>query len=510
MDPRFARNPKQLVVSFLFRSGMRILFAACIVITLFLSMCVTRGFGAARRAQTQAKATAEESKPVTLEPGKPIERTLQGGEKHRYEIRAENGQFLHAVVEQLGIDVVLTLYAADGKPIASMDSPNGKFGLEKISTITEVPGIYMLEVASGDKNMPAGRYRVTVDPLRAPGDQDRARITAERTFVEAVQLQEQGSADSLQGAIQKYTATVPLWQAAGDDYEEALTRYTIGSLFAGLGETKKALEFYAGALTLDRAIEDRFGEVSTLNNMGNVYNATGEKQKALDHYNQELPLERAMENKIEEGVTLNNIGSVYDALGEKQKALDTYMLAVPLEHAVGELGMEAILFNNIGKVYADLGELQKALDYYNQALSLDRGLEFHPGEARDLGNIGGVYKDLGQKQKALEFYMQALPLWRAVGDRDGEAVTVNNIGTVYEDLGEKQKALEFYMQALPLRRAVGDRAGEATTLSNIGIVYDHLGEKQKAGLLRSGAAAASCGGGSVWRSRHARRHGSRL
>jgi len=449
-------------------------------LALFFPACVTASLARPAQEKTSAKPPQEESKPSTLEPGKSLEQTLQGGEKHSYEIRVEKGQFLHAVVEQLGIDVVLTLYGPDGKAIASMDSPNGQFGLEQISTIAEVPGIYILEVASGDKTAPGGHYRVTVEPLRAPGDQDRVRISAERTFVEAAQLQEQGSADSLRAAIEKYAEAVPLWHAAGDGYEEGLARYTIGNLWADLGERQKALEYYAGALTLQRAQGDQLGEVSTLNNIGNVYNHLGEKQKALDHYNQALPVERAMGNKVEEGVTLNNIGSVYDALGEKQKALDAYMQALPLEHAVGERAAEALVFNNIGRVYNDLGEMQKALDYYNLALPVDRALEFRPGEARDLGNIGGVYEDLGQKQKALEFYMQALPLWRALGDRDGEAVTLNNIGTVYEDLGEKQKALESYAQALPLRRAVGDRGGEATTLSNIGIVYDHLREKQKA------------------------------
>ena len=103
-----------------------------------------------------------QSETTFLEPGKPLERTLQGGEKHLYATRAETGQFIHFIVDQLGIDVALTLYAPDGKSVGSMDSPNGNFGLEQISTIAEAPGIYRLEVASGDKNVPAGRYRVTV------------------------------------------------------------------------------------------------------------------------------------------------------------------------------------------------------------------------------------------------------------------------------------------------------------------------------------------------------------
>ena len=433
------------------------------------------------RAQSSSGAAGHPQGETTfLEPGKPLERTLQGGEKHIYAIRAKTGQFIHAIVDQLGIDVGLTLYAPDNKPIGSMDSMNGSYGLEQISTIAEAPGIYRLEVASGDKNVPAGHYRVSVEPFRAPGNQDRARITAERMLFAAVQLQGQGSADSYRIAIQKYLASLPLWRAAGDRYEEALTQDDVASVYSSLGEKQKALDYYNQALPLRRAVGDRAGEATTLNNIGLVYDNLGEEQKALDSYSQALPLRRAVGDRAGEAITLSNIGSVYDALGEKQKALDYYNQALPLLRAEGDRADEAMALNNIGAVYDDLGEKQKALDYLNQSLPLRRAVGDRAGEAATLTNIGGVYNALGEKQKALEYYNQALPLERAVGDRAAEAATLNNIGFVYSDLGEKQKALDYYNQALPLRRAVGDRAGEASTLNNIGLVYDNLGEKQKA------------------------------
>ena len=66
------------------------------------------------RAQSSSGTTGETQGEATfLEPGKPLERTLRGGEKHIYAIRAEAGRFVHAIVDQLGIDVTLTLYAPD-------------------------------------------------------------------------------------------------------------------------------------------------------------------------------------------------------------------------------------------------------------------------------------------------------------------------------------------------------------------------------------------------------------
>src|SRR5208337_3244747 len=290
-----------------------------------------------------------------------LERTLQGGEKHIYAIHAETGNFIHFIVDQLGIDVALTLYGPNDKPLGSMDSENGNFGLEQISTITEAPGIYRLEVASGNKDAPAGRYRVTVEPLLAPNDQDRARITAERMFFEAVQLYRKGSADSLKMAIEKYLASLPLWRTAGDRYEEALTQDSIAVAYAELGEMRKALDCFNQSLPLWRAVGDQADEASTLNDIGYVYKELGEMQKALDYFNQALPLERAVGDREGEASTLNNIGTVYDDLGEKQKALDYYNQALLLRRAMGDRRGEATTLNNIGFVYNALGEKQKAL-----------------------------------------------------------------------------------------------------------------------------------------------------
>jgi CHAT domain-containing protein/tetratricopeptide (TPR) repeat protein len=436
--------------------------------------------GPVRAQSSSGTAGHPQSETAFLEPGTTLDRTLAGGEKHVYAIRAKTGHFIHAIVDQLGIDVALTLFTPDDKPIGSMDSPNGTFGLEQISTITEVPGIYRLEVASGDKNVAAGRYRVTVEPVRTPGNRDRARIAAERMFFEAVQLHRQGSADSLRMAIQKYLASLPLWRTAGDGYEEAWTLDSIGFAYSAFGENQKALDYYNRALPLRRVVGDRAGEADTLNNIGFVYAGLGEKQKALDYYNQALPLWRDAGDRADEAATRNNIGVVYSALGEKQKALDCFNQALSLKRAVGDRAGEADTLSNIGLLYDTLGEKQKALDYYNQALPPTRALGDRTGEAITLSNIGWVYSALGERQKALEYYNQALPLMRAVGDRASEAATLSNIGVVYSDLGEKQEALDYLNQALPLAHAVGDRSVEAKTLTHIGGVYDDLGEKQKA------------------------------
>ena len=73
---------------------------------------------------------------------------------------------------------------------------------------------------------------------------------AERLLEEGQALYQQGSAESLRQAIQK-------WQEAR---------------------------------LLYRVVNDKKNEATTLNNIGGVYSALGEKQKALVFYNQALPI----------------------------------------------------------------------------------------------------------------------------------------------------------------------------------------------------------------------------
>ena len=441
------------------------LIAAPIVLGFLFHVNVT--LAAAPQEPPQVSSQQKVPEPIPLVPGKPLERDMQAREKHFYYIRLESGQFFHAEVEQLGIDVYLILFAPDSKPIASMNSPNGDFGPEKISTIAQAPGIYILEVESNDEPVPAGRYRVTVEPPRTPSDADRGRITAERTFYEAALLQGQGTADSYRSALQKFLATLPLWHAAGDGYEEALTQESIGNIHSAFGEHLKALDYFAQALQLRRAVGDRAGEAATLNNMGYANDALGQLQKALDFYNQSLPLERALGNRSGEAVTLNNIGTIYGALGQLQKALDYFNQALPLRRAMGDRSGEAAALNNIARIYKDLGEKQKALEYFNLALPLERAVADRAEEGATLNNIGSVYDDLGDKQNALNYYSQALPIRRAAGDRYGEAVTLSNIGSIHSQSGDHQQALDDFNQSLALFRTVRDPLGQAQVLSNL-------------------------------------------
>jgi CHAT domain-containing protein/tetratricopeptide (TPR) repeat protein len=437
-----------------------------------------------------AAPSAQES--ISLEPGKPVERELSGGQSHSYKITMISGQYSHIVVEQRGIDVAVTLFTPDGKKIIEVDSSQTTVGAEAISLIAETAGAYRIEARSAGKTAQTGRYQVKIEELREATAEDKYRVAAESVFREAERLSD-GTLVDRRKSVEKYHEALDLYRRASDRNGEAQTLNNIGEVYWSLREMRKALEKYNEALPLRRAIGARRGEAVTLNNIGVVYRSLGEMQKALEKYNEALPLYQAVGDRRGEAETLNNIGVVYWSLGEMRKALEKYNEAVPLSRVVGDRRVEAATLSNIGVVYRSLGETQKALEKYNEALPIYQAVGDRSGEAGALNRIGTVYWSLGEMQKALEKYNEALPLRREVGDSSGEAATLNYIGLVYDSLGETQKALEKFNEALPLRRAVGDRYGEADTLLGIARVEEKRGNltqarqtiEQAVGLIES-------------------------
>jgi CHAT domain-containing protein/Tfp pilus assembly protein PilF len=415
----------------------------------------------------------------SLELSKPIERELSGGESHFYKVTVSSGQFLHIVVRQLGIDVVVVLFAPDGKKISEVDSEHLIEGSETVSAIAEAPGAYLIEARSAEKTAETGRYEIKVEELRDATAEDKYRVAGETVFREAGLLQN-GTLEDKSKSIGKYQEALDLYRRAGDRRSEAETHTNIGVVYQSLGETQKAMEKFNEALPISRAVGDRRGEAVALNNIGIVYWSLGEMQKALEKFNDALPISRAIGARREEATALGSIGVVYDSMGETQKALENYSKALSLLRAMGDRKEEAVALNNIGLVYETLGEAQKALEKYSEALRISRAVGDRSGEAITLTNIGAIYDILGETQKALEKYNEALLILREVGARREEAATLNKIGVVYDSLGEMQKALEKHSEALHIRRAIGDREGEAGTLNNIGQVYQSLGETQKA------------------------------
>ena len=440
-----------------------------------------------QQAYAPGNAAAQRTDDIrTLDPGKPIERELAGGEVHSYRVALAAGQYARVVVDQRGINVAVRILAPDGTNLGEADiTDTGES--EPVSMVAETPAIYRLDVRAPEKDAAKGRYEIKLEEVRTATEQDKSRVAAERLVAEGSGLYNQQTADARRKALDKYQKALALLrslkQSGTKDSTEgqiALVLNAMGQTFGELGERQKALDYFTQALPIVKASDNHRAEATTLNNIGEAYLRLGDPQKALDYSSQALMTHRAAGNRKGEAIALNVLGEVHSTLGDKAKALDYYNQSLSILRLIGDRHLEATALDNIGELSIDRGDYQKALDYFNQALLKHRAVNDRSGEAVALSNIGNVYGRLGDYQQELVFYDQAIALQRALGEGAGQAITLNNIAHAYSNLGDKQKALEFYKQSLELRRAANDRRGEAITLNNIGSVYQNLGEDQKA------------------------------
>lgn len=452
--------------------------------------------------ETEQKYLLNEAGELTTED----EQVKDGSYLDVYEIETQPNQDLVILLGSDDFDSYLIIFDEEWNNIAANDDFQGTHS----GLILENPdgGLYRI-VATGASVKALGTYFLTVRETTAS---ESTNVQANNVFAAAQELYNEGSADSLrearerwltalglyrevenflgQGntlnklgfvadrlgekelALSQYTEALEIYQSLGDRRSEALVMNNIGHVFSTTGDKQTALEYYTKSLNVLREIGDRQSLGSALNNLGAVHGALGNLKEALRYYEESLPILQEVENQRGEALTLSNIGSIYDIFGEKQQALDYYEQALPILQEIGDRGGEATALNNIGVVYDDLGEQDIALNYYKQSLPLSEIVGDRLGEARTLSNIGLIYNDKGDRIQALAYHQKALPILRDIGDRVGEGSTLNNIGHIFSQVDDENTALEYYEKSLQLSRDTGDRAGEATTLNNIGLVFE--------------------------------------
>lgn len=422
-----------------------------------------------------------QEQPISLVVGQPVVREMRGGERHTYQVTLSAGEHARVVVDQKGIDVVLSLLGADGKPLFEVDNNlSGTRGMEILSLVAEVGAVYVLNVNSLEKGAAAGRYEIRIEDLRTATNSDRTRVAAERAYFAGVKLQGERTGESRRKAIERYNEALRLMREAGDRRGEAMTLTNLGTIYNLLGEPQNAIQSLNQALTLWQSLGDRHLEAITLSINGRVYYALGDAQKALEAYSLALPVMRAVGDQSGEAGTFTQIGTVYRQLGEPQKSLDYYGQALPLWRVVGDRRNEATVLNNMGTVFTLLGESDKAFNFFQQVLPLVRAIADRRIEAVTLSNIGHLHNLLNEPEKALPYLQQALTIARDNSDRKSEALALTNAGTAYSLSRDKPRAVECLERALQLRITMSDRQGEAITLNQFGRAFDLSGEPKKA------------------------------
>ena len=427
--------------------------------------------------------------PTALEPGKSIEQTIAGGEKHSYSVTLAAGSYGLLELDQKNINLAITVTAANGDKLRATDMAGRGFA-ERVSLVAGVATSYHIDVYPPDKTSPAGAYVINLKTTHPATNQDKARAEAEKLTEEGMQiLVGERTRDSRLAAIDKFQQSIAFWRTAKDNAKEAGSFYLMSYAYNEISEYQKAYDAAKQGMPLAQAVGDQQTQAWLLDQVGSAYIGQGESQKALDSFLQALPLRRATNDPVGLGNTLNNLGMTYNAMGDVQKSLEYMIQVPPIMREMGERLKESTVLGNVCVIQTDLGQYKEAIEFCNQAIKIKRELPDKAGEAVTLSNLGNVYANLGDYQKGLELYVQARAIHKGLGRQESEAIALNNIGYAYSQLGDTAKAEEFYTEALAALRKAGSKNRVAITLNNIGANYLDLRKYDKALEVLSQALA---------------------
>lgn len=488
---------------------------------LVLSLSLVAAFVPAISQTAQGLQCAEpQEDPYTLRPGEVHPRNMRRNQRHVYRILLKPNEFLHVVVDQKGIDVVVKILDPKHLLLIERDSPNSKFGPEAISVVAQVEGSYYIEVCA-NKNQPAGSYELKISTPREALAEDKSRVAAELFLMEALRLADLRTADSYRLEIEQFNKAIEIWRTLSDAREEGYALCGIGEAqrslrnfeeamkhlnlaFVRLGEVndfsgqayvlnemgashrdlanpRNALPEYDRALELRSRIGDRWGQAQIHNNLGFLYSGMSEQQQAITHLALALSIWRELDDRTQELNTLQTIAIANLELGNLTEAFQQFQTILDsCAQSTDRCNLEAYARNSRGVILDTWGDTNESLIQYNLALDLFRETNNKKEEARVLDNIGMAFAAIGDASAALEYFQKALKIREKELKHLGEYVTRSNLGYARTLRREFPEALNQLRQAQYLSQLAHDQRFEAYTLMRMGAVHFALEEKDKA------------------------------
>lgn len=416
----------------------------------------------------------------------PIERDLQAGTADSYRVVLAAGDYLHAVVEQRGVDVIASLFDPAGRQLLEVDSPTGKEGPEPLFLVAATAGTYRLEVRPLAAQA-RGRYGVRIEELRPATEGDRLRAEAAGAGARGEALQAAGGIDSLRQALAAYKAGLQGWQILREKDRQVAALRRIGQISYALADLQGARLAFEAALGLCRELGDRRAEAPLLNDVGAVYQSLSQPGRAEAAFRRARDLFRAGQDRRGEAASLNLLGGLYVSRADLQRALEAYRQALSTWRALGDRSREAAALHDFGRTYSLLGRIPESLDLLRQALLLRRAAGDRRGEASTLIEIGWANYLSGDPAAALPLYDQSLAISRQEGNLLDEGAALDRRGTALVQLGALEKALASYRRALSIFQSAGQPGSMAHTLANLGWLHEARGDPRTAVLYEEQA-----------------------
>lgn len=419
--------------------------------------------------------------------GQAVERSLDSGERHTYQVALRAGELASVTVEQRGIDVFVRTLDPDGATIATFQDQYLKSGEERPTIVAATTGTYALVVTPAFTGLSAGQYAIRLTETRLATSDDRAIQEAASLRHEGLSLYESGKVEEAPARFRRALDILERVKGPGDPAAATVVR-NLAVCALDQRNFPLAESLYQRAFnTLERELgKDHPFTAFALKGLGTVYMETGQRVKAERALQQSLDsLEKTLgPNHPEVASALTSLALVRQAAADFQAAetLDRRALAILEATSLTNTINYANVLNNLGILYLDKGDYARADELLQRALVLDerlRGADSH-WVATNLNNLGIIARQRKEYDKAENYYLRALAIQeKALGpDHPDVAMELNNLAIVYSNKGDTARALETHFRALKIREQSSGPYASPTlfSLGNIARTYARLGD----------------------------------
>jgi CHAT domain-containing protein/Tfp pilus assembly protein PilF len=442
---------------------------------------------------------AQERAPaVDLESSGCLERPLVRGEEHRYQLALTAGEYANVVVEQKGIDAIVSVRDSSGTIIDDFQEEIRPDGEERVEIEADTAGTYTLAVKAADWAIAPGAYEIHLTGRRTATRADRTMQAARSLRTTARQLEQKGRfaearplleqslslSESVRGPDDPYVATVvydlagvalerqdgaaaqALFERAmamfakawGSDHPYfAMAQSRLGLVYHRAGQAQKAETLVRKALpVIERSLgADHPWFLQTQVTLANLRAGAGDLQQAEEIERRALATleETHQTGTILEATLLNNLADIRRQQNDLTAAEPLFRRSLEIGEAVQgpDTLFVATAVQNLGIIARERKDYAGALSYYSRAISIRERLlgDDHPTLAGLLNNLANVYRSMGDDRKALETHFRALQLWeRIVTPYSREILlSVGNIARTYAAVGDVGNALVYQRRA---------------------------------------------------------------
>jgi CHAT domain-containing protein/tetratricopeptide (TPR) repeat protein len=413
----------------------------CVLVLCALALAISLSV-----ASPDARGRAAAQEPAAIVPGAAIDRPIAAGETHRFRLQVTQGQAIKVSVDQLGVDVRVTLDLAPAPTAARDDESKHHFGRELLVWRAPASGLAQIAVAAKSAVPAGGSYHLAVS-LFDPSDTVTRAVTALddgiRLAGETTRASAEQAADSLQQAAQD-------WTTLGDRELAAAALHRLGVLQLGplaapadaMATEHQALAIYE-ALGLATESVDALGEiVSAQIQLGQEEQALVTSDRAYAHAASIDPMNRArLETDMAHAAT--GIGDLDRGLQFAQRAVETF-------HAAGASYDESLALERLAITYMQRRTFDLALQTITRSLALGRQYGKPADVASLTATLGRIQMTAGDDEAALAALRRAIDLFGddAINRIDSQL----SMARIYNRLGDAQAArtlLEGAMRVTP-------------------------------------------------------------